>query len=283
MTCAWNDLLRILPQWLRYSVSPYENANLQEIRMRINSPPELVISGQSTWLPQFVRQEDLDFCVSTASRYSPWVAATAAQGYITAPGGHRIGMCGEAIVKNGLFCGIRTISSLCIRVARDFPGISGNRNYLNQSILILGAPGWGKTTLLRDIARNLSSQKSVCVIDERQELFPAGFQPGRKMDILSGCPKAAGIICALRTMGPDVIAVDEITAPEDCQSLIQAAYCGVTLLATAHANGLQEYFRRTVYAPLRECHIFDTFLVLHADKTFSMEACGCTTNGLAQR
>ena len=178
---------------------------------------------------------------------------------------------------------IRTLSSLCIRVARDFPGISGKHNYHGQSILILGAPGWGKTTLLRDISRKLSDTKTVCVIDERQELFPPGFQTGRKMDILSGCPKAAGIECALRTMGPDIIAVDEITAPEDCRALIQAFGCGVTLLATAHGNGLRDFLRREVYAPLRESHIFDTFLILHADKSFSQEAVGCITNGSAQR
>ena len=283
MVCAWKELLGILPQWLRTAVSQYEQLCIQEIRMRINSPPELVIFGQSKWLSRVVTAEDLNFCVNTASRYSPWAAATAAQGYLTAPGGHRIGLCGEAVVKEGQFIGIRTLSSLCIRVARDFPGISGKHNYHGQSILILGAPGWGKTTLLRDISRKLSDTKTVCVIDERQELFPPGFQTGRKMDILSGCPKAAGIECALRTMGPDIIAVDEITAPEDCRALIQAFGCGVTLLATAHGNGLRDFLRREVYAPLRESHIFDTFLILHADKSFSQEAVGCITNGSAQR
>lgn len=282
MVCAWKELLGILPQWLRNAVSQYEHAVVQEIRMRINSPPELVISGQSKWLSRDVTEEDLHFCVNIASRYSPWAAATAAQGYLTVPGGHRIGLCGEAILKDGCLRGIRTISSLCIRVARDFPGISGKHNFHGQSILILGAPGWGKTTLLRDIARNLSDTKTVCVIDERQELFPPGFQTGKKMDILSGCPKAVGLECALRTMGPDIIAVDEITAPEDCRALLQAYGCGVTLLATAHANGLRDYHRREVYAPLRESPIFDTFLILHADKSFSLEAVGCITNGLAR-
>ena len=283
MRCAWEALLGILPPQLRKNVDVQGREEAQELRLRLGQAPELVMDGKSLLLPGSTSREELDYIVNAASRYSPWAAATAAQGYLTAPGGHRIGLCGEAVVKEGQFIGIRTLSSLCIRVARDFPGIAGKHNYHGQSILILGAPGWGKTTLLRDISRKLSDTKTVCVIDERQELFPPGFQTGRKMDILSGCPKAAGIECALRTMGPDIIAVDEITAPEDCRALIQAFGCGVTLLATAHGNGLRDYLRREVYAPLRESHIFDTFLILHADKSFSQEAVGCITNGSARR
>ena len=271
MICAWKQLIRIFPTWLQNQLAQYEHHPLQDIRMRINSPPELIVSGKSIWLSHPISQEDLSFCISIASRYSPWAAATIEQGYLTVPGGHRIGVCGEAIIKNGHFCGIRTVTSICVRIARDFPGIAGNRDYSNRSILILGAPGWGKTTLLRDIARNLANRQEVCVIDERQELFPSGFQTGKRMDILIGCPKTQGITCALRTMGPEIIAVDEITDPEDCCQLLQAQGCGVKLLATAHASDLNEFNRRTVYAPLREHRVFDTILVLRRDKSFSVE------------
>ena len=91
------------------------------------------------------------------------------------------------------------------------------------------------------------------------------------MDILLGCPKCQGIETVLRTMGPDCIAVDEITAQEDCQALIHAAGCGVRLIATAHAAGMSDFRRRNVYAPLRESRIFDTFLILEQDKSFHLE------------
>lgn len=270
MICAWKELLSILPQRFRGQLAAWEDS-LLELRLRLNRPVELVLSRESRWLPETVTQEDLSFCLNAASRYSPWSAATISQGYLTAPGGHRIGICGEAVVKDGTLAGIRTVHSLCIRVARDFPGLAKNILFRGQAMLILGAPGWGKTTILRDLARKLAESSTVAVVDERQELFPPGFPTGKKMDILYGCPKPQGIETVLRTMGPDCIAADEITAPEDCQALIHASGCGVRLIATAHAAGMNDFRRRCVYAPLRDSHIFDTFLILHRDKSYHME------------
>lgn len=270
MICPWKELLSILPPGLKGGISGYEQS-LLELRLRLNRPPELKLSGGSKWLPEPVTQEDLSFCLNAASRYSPWAAATVSQGYITAPGGHRIGICGEAVVKDGCLAGIRSVHSLCIRVARDFPGLARDISFSGQALLILGAPGWGKTTLLRDLSRKLAQSSTVAVVDERQELFPPGFPTGRRMDILYGCPKPQGIEMVLRTMGPECIAVDEITAGEDCQALIRASGCGVRLLATAHASSMGDFRRRCVYKPLVENRIFDTFLILHRDKSFHME------------
>lgn len=270
MICPWKELLSILPQWLRGQLAPYEE-ELEEIRLRRGSAPELVLGRGSRWLEGTVSQEDLNFCVNTASRYSPWSASTVSQGYITAPGGHRLGLCGEAVVKDGHLAGIRSICSLCIRVARDFPGLAKRVRFRGQALLILGAPGWGKTTLLRDLARLTAQEQTVVVVDERQELFPPGFPTGKRMDILYGCPKREGIETVLRTMGPDCVVVDEITAAEDCQALLHASGCGVRLIATAHAAGMTDFRRRDVYAPLRESHLFDTFLILNRDKSFHME------------
>lgn len=271
MICAWTELLSVLPLWMRDPVNQYQDAPLQEIRLRLICPPELIIGGHSVWLCRSVSPEDLRFCINAACRYSPWAAATAAQGFITAPGGHRIGLCGEAIVKEKHLSGIREPSSLCIRVARDCPGISQSFRWEQTSILILGAPGWGKTTLLRDLARNISATQLVSVVDERLELFPAGIAHGKRMDVLSGCPKFQGIETVLRTMGPEWIAVDEITAEEDCAAILDAFGCGVRLLATAHATGIEDFEKREVYQPLRKAHVFRSFLILRKDKTFSVE------------
>lgn len=277
MRCAWRELLSILPQHMRREVDETGRDKLQELRLRINSPPELVLDGESRWLSRCASAEDLNFCVNTASRYSPWSAATAASGYITAPGGHRMGLCGEAVCREGQVMGVREISSLCIRVARDFSGISQGLSGERGSIVILGAPGWGKTTLLRDLIRRRSDGgEHVAVVDERGELFPCSgkadcFPIGKRTDILRGCPKGAGIDMLLRTMGPQCIAVDEITAEADCQALIHAARCGVTLLATAHASSLEDYLNRPVYARLAKAGIFDTIVVLHRDKSWHTE------------
>lgn len=271
MMCAWTEFLGILPQKLRRDVDRMGKESLQELRLRMGAPPELVTGTGSQWLPGTINRSDLNFVVNAASSYSPWAAATIAQGYLTAPGGHRIGLCGEAVCRNGSMEGIREISSLCIRIARDFPGIARNAENVKGSILILGAPGWGKTTLLRDLIRRRGEREPISVVDERGELFPVGFSRGKRVDVLTGCPKAEGILTVLRTMGPGAIGVDEITEERDCVALLQAANCGVRLLATAHATSLQDICSRKIYRTLLENHVFDWFLVLHRDKTYSVE------------
>ena len=272
MKCAWESLLAVLPGWLRPEVDNQGRGSLQELRLRLGKPPELVFAGKSLWLRRCIGQDDLNFCVNTASQYSPWAAQSVHQGYLTAQGGHRIGICGEAVMQNGLLQGIRKPESLCIRVARDFPGIGEAPAKLRGNTLLIGPPGSGKTTLLRDIARQISGEEAVAVVDERGELFPPGlFDGGQRLDVLRGCPKKEGIMLALRTMGPATIAVDEITAREDCEALVQAGWCGVRLLATVHAGTLLDLRTRELYRPLWESGLFQHFLVLDRYKNWHEE------------
>ena len=272
MICAVKELLSILPSWLRQELDEATVSNLQEIRLRLHGTAELVLRNTSKRLSKTVTKEDLQFCINAASRYSPWNAVSAASGYLTSQGGHRIGICGEAVCKEGQMTGIREVTSLCIRVAKDFHGISEGIP-IDGSILILGAPGWGKTTLLRDLIRRISQTgHHISVVDERQELFPAAiFDHGPGTDILSGCPKGEGIDTVLRTMGPEWIAVDEITEETDCNALLRAGWCGVRLLATAHAATYRDYLSRPVYRPLVESRLFDSVIILRPDKTWRIE------------
>lgn len=274
MKCAWKELMAILPPWCRGEVDTLGRDTLQELRLRLDLPPELIRSNGTVKLKRIVKTEDLSYVVNTASRYSPWSAATAAQGYITAPGGHRIGLCGQAVMQEGNMTGMRQITSLCIRIARDLPGIAGKLQCGSGSVLIIGRPGSGKTTLLRDLIRQRSdSGASIAVVDERGELFPVGtdFLPGSRTDVLTGCSKEQGIDVLLRTMGPATIAVDEITSERDCEALIKAGWCGVSLLATAHASCKEDLYARTVYKPLVKSHLFDTLVVLRPDKSWKAE------------
>lgn len=269
MMCAWDGLLEILPQRMRDEVDRVGSETLQQLRLRLGAQPELVLKGSSIWLNTISTEEDISYCIQSASRYSPWRAESLKEGYITASGGHRVGLCGLTLYRHGLAAGVREITSVCIRVARDYPGIAGQIPD-NGSVLIIGAPGWGKTTLLRDLIRQRGKKEAVSVVDERGELFPNGFDTGLRTDILRGCKKGTALDQLLRTMGPSSLALDEITAEEDCAGLLRASGCGVTLLATAHAGSYDEYISRTVYRPLVEKSLFQWIVVLHPDKTYSI-------------
>ncbi len=266
------QLQSILPMHLR-SLLPAENIeSLTEIRLRLSYPMQLIYLNKTAEVGKPVSLDDLNFCVNTASRYSPWNAASMKQGYLTAPGGHRIGVCGETAGE-----GIRSLTSVCIRVAKDLQGIS-DQMPIRDSILIIGPPGSGKTTLLRDYIRRISAKckSSVCVVDERCEIFPFScgspcFNPGKQTDILSGCSKERGINHVIRSMGPAWVALDEITDAKDCDAMVQALWCGVKVIATAHASSVNDLLLRPVYQPIVNSKVFSTVAVMHPDKSYHLE------------
>lgn len=271
MMCAWKELLSILPPALRPEVDKLGRTTAQQLRLRLGNPLVMVTQKQKIPIGSTLTADALNYVVNTACRYSPWTAGTAASGYITAPGGHRVGICGETVVKDGAMTGFRNIRSLHIRVARDFPGIAGRLAPLEGNLLLLGRPGSGKTTLLRDLIRQRSHRENIGVVDERGELFPVGLDPGCCADVITGCSKSQGIDAVLRTMGPDTIAVDEITAAADCEALLQAGWCGVRLLATVHGADARDLRSRKVYRPILDSGLFDTLVILNEDKSFRTE------------
>ncbi len=251
---SMESLKAILPRWLR----SVELTDAREIRLRLGRAPIIHKSVGTERLEGNVGDGDLTFVLNAASRYSPWSAQSVKEGYLTAPGGHRIGICGD---------GMRTVTSLCIRVARDVSGIAKGLP-TEENLLILGPPGSGKTTLLRDLVRCISDP--VAVVDERQEVFPEGFRIG-DADVLWGVPKVRGIDMVLRSMGPMVIAMDEVTSEEDCCALRKAAWCGVRLVATAHASSIRDLTSREIYRPLVQMGIFKRAVVLGREFHWTLE------------
>ena len=171
------------------------------------------------------------------------------------------------MVDRGIVTGMRQCDSLCIRVARDVEGIGKPFSRLKGSVLILGPPGAGKTTLLRDLCREISRRETVAVVDERAELFPEGFDRGQALDVLSLCPKPAGIDMAMRTLGPASVAVDEITGEEDAAALLRAGWSGIRLLATVHARDMDDLNKRPVCRMLTERRLFEHILICSRDKS----------------
>lgn len=278
MQCAWQAYLNILPHWLRQDVDRFGKVSLQELRMRVGLQAEMCFGVETRKIQRIISKDDISFVINAASEYSPWAAKSLSKGYLTAQGGHRIGVCGLATVENGTMRGITQATSLCLRVARDIEDISPRPADIRDSLLIIGPPGSGKTTLLRDLVRAKSNSEpgNISVIDEREELFPlfkgqACFPTGEHTDILSGCSKAEGIEAVLRSMNPSWIAVDEISEKNDCDALLQAGWCGVNLMATAHAGSLQDLLTRPVYKTLIEYKLFTSVLVLRKDKSWKME------------
>lgn len=244
----WNEqqLLSILPQRLRGA----DLQDVRELRLRLGQKPRLVTGGGYRELKGEVTGDELHYLINAACRYSPWSAQSIAEGYLTAPGGHRIGLCGDGAGET-----LREITSACIRIARDYAGIAAGLP-MEGNLLILGAPGSGKTTLLRDLIRQRGRCCAVAVVDERREIFPEGFDRRGSIDVLSGVAKGQGIDMVLRSMSPRVICLDEVTCAADCEALIRAAWCGVELVATAHAGSVRELKERQVYRPLVETGLF---------------------------
>lgn len=278
MKCAWQEFINLLPIWMRRDVDVLGADTLQELRLRVQHKPVLIRSDGVEYLDRIITNDDILFCINTASKYSPWTAGSIADGYLTAPGGHRIGICGQASIDQGQMTGISVASSICIRIARDFVDISKSLERIEGSLLILGKPGSGKTTLMRDLIRSRSNSfsGSIGVVDEKCELFPqvrseSCFETGRNTDIMYNCSKSHGIEAILRNMGPSTIAVDEITAEEDCRALLRAGWCGVNILATAHAGSITDLYSRPIYKSIVDTKLFNKVVVLRPDKSWYVE------------
>ena len=286
----WNmrGLLALLPSGiaeLLERVPPEILNRMTELRLRAGQPLSVVFpTGERSLGAPPVEPRELEQLLELATRASVHTALPQLRrGFLTIEGGHRIGLCGTAVMREGEMVQLRGLSSASIRIARQVKGAADGllprlcRGGRLTDTLILAPPGLGKTTLLRDLIRQVSDgidcePLRVALADERGEVAALyqglpQLDVGARTDVLDGCPKARGLMLLLRAMNPQVLAVDEITAPEDVAALCAAAGCGVTVLATAHGENRADLSRRAVYAPLWERSLFRRLVTIRRGQT----------------
>lgn len=288
-------VLETLPIHIKAMIEALPNPvlkDLEEIRVRENRPLMVCSRGRDYFVNNegrlvqtadasyIVTHDDTKCILQLISDYSIYAFDEEIKnGYITLKGGHRVGMAGKAVLENGKIKTLNYINSFNIRISREVIGAADKAmKYItceNQVFhtLILSPPQMGKTTLLRDVARKLSDGfpgfrgVKVVIVDERSEI--AGCfrgipqrQVGVRTDVLDGCPKALGIMMAIRSLSPRVIITDEIGRPEDATAVEEALNAGIKIIASAHASDLSDALTRPFLSGLLSKKIFERIIVL---------------------
>ena len=265
--------LRLLPASLRLAAAELaesEKAKTEELRLRAGSNISAVIGGEERSVAPrvYITPAELQMVLEIATRSSVHsYGESIRQGFVTAEGGCRLGLCGAAVSEDGKISAMRRLSSVCIRIPHEKQGCADAvLPRLSEggfkSTLIVSPPGGGKTTLLRELIRLMGDKGvRVALADERGEVAGCfegrpSFDIGAATDVLTGAPKSEGVYLLLRAMSPQLIAFDEITAPADAAACEECANCGVKLLATAHGTDLEDMHERPLYRRLIERRVF---------------------------
>jgi len=274
------EIFRLLPGKVISLISSIGNQEkIQEIRMRVNRPT-IIETDDKEHISSFVSsREDLNSVVQKISNYSMYAfEEDIRQGFITFKGGHRIGISGECVMDDKKVKTIKNISSLNIRISKEFIGCSNmilpfvQRGNKIMNTIIISPPKCGKTTLLRDLTRNLSNGyknngKKISLIDERSEIAGCSMgipqmDIGSRTDVFDNCIKSQGIMMAIRSMSPEVIVCDEIGTQRDTESIMMAYNCGVNLICSLHGESLNDYKERLVFHELVTNNIFKIAVLL---------------------
>ena len=292
------DVLRLFPGTIREILkqAAWDADTLQEIRLRTGKPlilwqngEEFFVSSQGVLtrhrdMAYLVKQEEIRKTMEYLGQYSLYAyEEELRQGFLTIQGGHRVGVTGKTIIEEHQVKGVRQISCINIRFSHEVKGCADDvLPYVLQDkevchTLIISPPRCGKTTLLRDLIRQISDGNAkfpgctVGVVDERSEIG-GSYQGipqndvGIRTDLLDCCPKSEGMMMLLRSMSPSVIAIDEIGNYEDIDAIEMTLNSGCKLLATVHGSSIEEIQKKPLLERLIKEHVFQRYIVLQNKK-----------------
>ncbi len=257
-----------------------EDGRVQEIRIRTGCPIFVRVDGGEIQLNGYADSRLIRELMELFSKHSLYAyEEEIRQGFLTIEGGHRVGISGKVVMDGERIRTIKDISGLNIRLAHERKGCADAvlpwlyQDEEIQNTIFISPPGGGKTTILRDVIRKISDGNSygrgmaVSVVDERSEIGAClrGIPQcdlGHRTDIMDGCPKALGMTMMIRSMGPEVLAVDEIGTREDLEALRDALRSGVKILVTVHGDSVEDIQKKPVLREMVEERMFSRYVVL---------------------
>ena len=289
------DITKLFPAQIRKALGQalFDRNKIYEIRLRVNAPLIVIYQGKEYFLTlegeltreeakaYHVQTEDLKEMLEYISGYSLYAfEEEIRQGFLTVVGGHRVGIAGKTILDGNKIKSLKYISYINLRLSHQIKGCASpilpyiikNRQICHT--LIISPPRCGKTTLLRDLIRQVSNGNrympgvSVGVVDERSEIA-GSYQGipqndlGIRTDVLDCCPKAEGMMMLIRSMSPEVVAVDELGDYEDIHAIEAVIHCGCKLFATVHGSSIEDIKRKPLLQRLMQEKVFERYIVLY--------------------